>query len=69
MKKFSDGNTWEDRELFHGDYFLANGTGWFHSKDFSVRIICSENSCLTEVFDRTGDTPLFSNTTYLKEIA
>jgi hypothetical protein len=69
MKKFSDGNTWEDRELFHGDYFLADGTGWFHAKDFSVRIICNGNSCLTEVFDRNGDAPLFSNTTYLKEIA
>jgi hypothetical protein len=69
MKKLSEGNGWEDRELFHGDYFLADGTGWFHSKHFSVRIICSENSCLTEVFNRNGKTPLFSNTTYLKEIA
>ena len=55
MKEFSEGNTWEDRELFHGDYFLANGTGWFHTDKFQIRVIAHDGNCFLEIFDKDGN--------------
>ena len=56
MKKFHEDNLWEDKELKHGDYFLSQGSGWFHTKNFSVRIInIVGDDCFIEVFDNNGE--------------
>lgn len=63
--KYSENNPWQDRELKHGDYFLRHDTGWFHTKEFTIRVICHEDKCFIEVMDHNGNS-LSQTTTFLK---